>query len=647
MYDQITIHNELIKLHHQIIGSDQSNTARKGVCMLYTEMAINAFLAGQYHSSFTKLMRFIYENRDNQPLLLASQPVIELIKNGDLYQNSAHHHALFGPLSSYPTLEQITAHIQSEGLKALGGRVIVGEFTNCYTPQDMMAFLTLFFNFSQQVKASFCLSLSSGDHRNGLCFDASSNEWLFIDANVPLFPRFFPVTQRDYLQNIANLLMSAFEEQDYTCFQSIMTTTGKQRSGLQHPLKNLLTQSLFQVAESKLSKKTSQGYDLLYKAVDAGDLELIKKIMAINSDLDLNCIYPQGQTLAIVASKYIYLPVLAYLAEIKRPDGGYSLDLNLEGGKGYAAAYVASAMGNLEIVNYLISLKLANGRPRVDFDRSNERVNSPLIASIITKHPEVLKVIIQAPRPAHKVRQLLNAKVYKDYTPIYLAVYMGREDLVSILIDASDADGNPLFDLDEPIDNDITPLFMAINGGHTEVVRMLLAATMPDGQARVNVHHRTLDDNMPIHVAATKGNLAIINLLVAAGADLHQSWNGLLPWEIAAATGHHAIADQLRSMTLTPTQPVAMNGYGFFQRQSSTMGSSAALLSGSSILQLAVSSSLELVDNNNSEQFEALSLSSIMISLSVSLLVLTSLIYFLNQCLSEKKAPSPRANASI
>ena len=82
-----------------------------------------------------------------------------------------------------------------------------------------------------------------------------------------------------------------------------------------------------------------------------------------------------------------------------------------------------------------------------------------------------------------------------------------------------------------------TPLMRAVYAGHADVVRLLLESR------RAEVNARDEHGDTALHRAAERGDLDSIRLLLRYGADpALRDAEGLTPAQIAAASGHEAVA---------------------------------------------------------------------------------------------------------
>src|SRR3990167_7112873 len=205
-----TFHEILIKLRNDLGYRGASD---EGVCVLYAEKAIDAFLVGEYKTVFKKRCEYIKSNYGQIPALLQrikeetkaglkanpaaffqaesrggglsrtppQKPITEetrqmiyevaaFIEQGELYLNPDVYSGVFGQLLSQTHTQIISRYAQSDVLEGLGGRACLASFIGVYTQPELIQYMRQLNQLAKVCLHDFAVSLGSDNHRIGLCY---------------------------------------------------------------------------------------------------------------------------------------------------------------------------------------------------------------------------------------------------------------------------------------------------------------------------------------------------------------------------------------------------------------------------------------------------------------------------------------------
>jgi len=159
-------------------------------------------------------------------------------------------------------------------------------------------------------------------------------------------------------------------------------------------------------------------------------------------------------------------------------------------------------------------------------------------ADVHIARPDGATPIFQAAQNGHVgALQVLIAEgadvkmTWEDATTIFVAAREGHAGVLQALIQA-EADMQKTWEGQ-------TPIFRAAKNGHVEALKVLI-----DNGA--NVNERAKEGSTPTFTAAFHGHPEVLQALLAAQADVHKSFEGLPPIEIAEMQGHNEATQILR-----------------------------------------------------------------------------------------------------
>ncbi|OGV74068.1 MAG: hypothetical protein A3K19_04585 [Lentisphaerae bacterium RIFOXYB12_FULL_65_16] len=276
--------------------------------------------------------------------------------------------------------------------------------------------------------------------------------------------------------------------------------------------KNVRGESLLQVALRsrnkneeiiRLLKERGGGVDL-HTAVEAGDLEAIRRL--VKDGADINAANKKGQTPLDVAVETNRAETCRLLLELGADPGS-------RGGKPSSAALNgAVSSAKLEVVPLLIPVSPPPVLRAALFTAAY-RGNTEIMRQILARLPGPLAppaededdtldlVLGAAPEPAMRILEEKGLQL-----PLGAAARLGRIERLKELL-TSGADVN------EECDGHDTPLDLAAENGHLAATELLLKAG-----ANPNVWGWHRGGGTPLHRAVRRGDVAMAQLLLSKGA---------------------------------------------------------------------------------------------------------------------------------
>ena len=308
----LTLHQALIRFRNAL-GYKENND---GVCALYAEMAIDAFLindmksfyqhcayiqknieqpdffncakkAKNLNSSLTETIS--QEESENLPALLDA---IAFIESGELYLSAGLYHEMFGRPLSEGQKKEISVVAQSKKLEKSGGRALAHSFVGIYTSKELEDYIALFKQLALDAQQDFAVSLGSSNHAISLCYSYDTNTWQLVNANQPSLP---PISTdaNNFKQQLAKQIQTAFKDNMISAFQTHIWTTGERKDSFQRHVDTF---------------SQNRNYDIASHAY---------------------LITARNVSLAFIAAQNGDTKALAILIDAKNPDGSFALDLDI------------------------------------------------------------------------------------------------------------------------------------------------------------------------------------------------------------------------------------------------------------------------------------------------------------------------------
>eukprot|EP00435_Cladocopium_sp_Y103_P057989 s1264_g20.t1 len=224
--------------------------------------------------------------------------------------------------------------------------------------------------------------------------------------------------------------------------------------------------------------------DPLGDAAEAGNLELVKKLLKGRGKLKVHDTNDYGETPLIRATRNNHIEVAKLLISA-------GADPNQIGGR-QSPLMVAAYHGHVELMKLLLGA----------FAKVDLRVRLGVTALFnALKHPEAVKVLLDAKADVNTVAD------YDKKTPLHQAARHGFAEAVKLLLAAK-------AEVNKKNGDGWTPLFSAARYGHADVMKLLL-----DAGAEVNVVN--IHDQTPLHVATWSGKADAVKLLLEHHASVN------------------------------------------------------------------------------------------------------------------------------
>ena len=297
---------------------------------------------------------------------------------------------------------------------------------------------------------------------------------------------------------------------------------------------------------SASNTKAPIGYTPLFASSKRGHLEIVKKLISAEVDVDKVCVHVTSghkpkridMTALSIAANEGHLEVVKELLEAGHADPNKTTPLAF-------AVY----HGHVNLVRLLLErgadalLECGPGAHHA----VNEGVSWTCVGGRLTVSRWGCE-----PRECGGANDNPDANRATDgVTPLYIAAREGHVDVARLLLDRGRADANW-----RARDNGATPLCSAVKKRHVDVARLLLER----GRADANL---TFGDGVsPLNLAAENGHVDMLQLLLDRGrADATQADNhGRNPLHFAAAGGHAAVARLLLELGRTDANRATNDG---------------------------------------------------------------------------------------
>lgn len=290
---------------------------------------------------------------------------------------------------------------------------------------------------------------------------------------------------------------------------------------------------------------------LLFKAVQAGRLDIVRLLLKTGTGLDINTDdfgFGNPLTLAIKAGQInIVNFLLKSGADVNRISGCLNMDVPSETPLGTAArtgntklmqklidrgAMVNPSVEQLRTLHYtpLMSALREKCEESVRFllvhgadVNAKAREHTALITAVKTEYSDGVRLLLEAGADVNGATE--------EYTPLIAAAWIGNTEIIRLLLEAG-ANVNVAVKWK-------TPLIVAALAGNTESIRLLL-------EAGANVNMRAVCVTPLIAASAYQVSSRTVQLLLAAGADVNAEACGCTPLMYALNNGNLFLARILR-----------------------------------------------------------------------------------------------------
>ena len=585
----LTLHAILIQLRNDLGYKKQD----EGVCALYAQKGIDAFLVGEYESVFKPRCEYIEKNYSQLPDFLqrakkqikdkahsheqaieakecaaAATPqqlftsdelqmifeVAAFIEQGELYYNPQDYSSIFGKLL-YQNSQEIANYAQSTALERLGGRAIVTSFIGIYSLTELTIYIRQLNKLAMLFKNDFALSLSNGRHNIALCYSYIKNQWTLIDANLPELSA--PLGHDSLAKYIAGDILRAFGCELTTAFKSTLITTGQLQSLMQdHVGRWQHNEELIAIHDipSGYRQRTASGMTLTLLAAGSGDTGKLNKIIKSNQTAHFNqhdknnlifLLFIFILTVEIRSIDALWI-LLWVLFEEKVLNAQFVDQLNDSEDDNRTPASCAAEKGYADALQILVEAKTSDGRYAVDLNQPRISGATPVHGAAQNNHTDVMRILIEAKTLAGDFRVNLNQPRLDGVTPVLLASAQGHANAVRLLVEAKTPDGHFRTNLNQGCHEGRTPAFEAAQLGYDSVLRVLMEAKTSDGMYRVDLNQPSSTGTTPVYMAARNAHIDALKRLVDAKTpdgffrvNLNQSTTDmrLTPAWVAASKG--------------------------------------------------------------------------------------------------------------
>ncbi len=214
--------------------------------------------------------------------------------------------------------------------------------------------------------------------------------------------------------------------------------------------------------------RDTYGNTLLHIASEAGDVEAVKMLLDVISDVEND----RGATPLHVAANGEVARLLIKYVYINEKDRD-----------GRTPLHYAALSGRLDVVKVLIE------QEDIFIDATDNEGNTPLMLALKERHIQVAKLLIES-------GAIINIRNNNGDTPLHFAVLIGDAELVRMMLERG-ADVNA-----QNADGD-TPLHVAVRRGYVEIVKLLLS-----NNAKILRNKR---NETPLHIAAMRCRDGLVN----------------------------------------------------------------------------------------------------------------------------------------
>nr|XP_018911872.1 PREDICTED: ankyrin-1-like [Bemisia tabaci] len=298
-----------------------------------------------------------------------------------------------------------------------------------------------------------------------------------------------------------------------------------------------------------MNELNSCGKTTLHIAVEKGFVELTKKLIEVNSNI--NALTPDEKTPLVIAAEGGNVALVKLLLEQPNLDvsrlqhGKTPLHIACEKGhtnivkvlladnrcshyintyfNGKAPIHIASEYGQTEILSNLLEKEL-------DVNAVDDDGCTSLWIAIEKNQEKCAQILLKDERVDVKTRHF-------SQTPLERALKEKNTNISKLIIDR-------VGDIDITDEGGLNPLHRAVDEGMLDVVDYLI-------KKGANIQSKTKNGNTPLHIAAMDGHTEVAELLVENGADIHarsENYHNCTPLQFAVVCSKLEVAKFLISV---------------------------------------------------------------------------------------------------
>lgn len=560
------LHDTLISLRNSL-GYIKKE---RGLCVLYAEKAIDAYLIDDY-AAFKQRLFYIQRMQSsakglgffNQKLSDLSaeekQKIIDVrafIEQGELYSYSTYYHFLFTKHLFQKDVDEIALFAQPETLETSGGRVSLACFLGSYTQEDLQSLFKLLKNLVSSLSCNIALSLTTDNHRVALCYCWREKNWIIMDINNP---DLMPIKTERHDELAYTIQVELFRDgtgirasdDKISIFQTKIISVGNQPS-VQKAINEMLISDQFKrlhdINPDRIARINRRGIDMLDMAVITGCHDTIKLLIEIKDNdakllLDFNRVDTNGMSLFYKATEQNDIGTTRLLAELKDSiTGCFLVDCNKARVHGGTPVFIAAQEGYHEMIQLFTTLKTDDGEQRIDLNTCIPGRYTPFYIAAQNGHIEVMKLLITS-MDAEK-NAVVNHITDEGGTPILIAAQQGHVSIIEFLANLIDCEGKWIVDFNQADNDGVTPAAVAIEYGRIDVIRLFVSLKDDKGNMLVDFNKCDNTGITPIFLAIKKGHTEIVKILMESGCvDMNYRFNNLTLTESAEETKNQAIVN--------------------------------------------------------------------------------------------------------
>ncbi|WP_058473217.1 ankyrin repeat domain-containing protein [Legionella quateirensis] len=320
------------------------------------------------------------------------------------------------------------------------------------------------------------IKLGTDNHAIACTYNLKLKKWQFMDINDS--------DEQEYVRDIQNIddltnnIQLAFSDDIYLLFNAmpiVMDPSTISTDALSE-LKQL-NQNHQNLSKERSLRVNSRNASIQYIASKNGDLEVIKKLVALGADVNVTKI--NGSSPLCIACQTKEFKVAQFLVT-------NGATVNHTKNNGATPLFLAVQAGDVDIVNLLLENK-------AQVNQQGDQGITPLLAACSEDNVTMVQVLL-----SHGADPNLANR--NGVTPLDFAFKYKNTELIKLLISNGAC-------IDQHLINGFSPLINAIISGDYELINYLL-------NNRANPDHQDQDGVTPIYWACMLGNDLAVRLLL-------------------------------------------------------------------------------------------------------------------------------------